>query len=142
MSCLFCDLLSGKTPTSFVARGPSTSVFLDHRPLFVGHCLLVPNQHVETFEDLDDEEVAPLFLEAKRLCRAVREALEAEGTFVAVNNRVSQSVPHLHVHVVPRRKGDGLRGFFWPRSKYSDAAHLERVRAAIAERLAVGRRAP
>jgi histidine triad (HIT) family protein len=115
-----------------------TLAFLDRRPLFPGHCLLVPKSHVTVLAELPDELVAPLFSAAKRLARAVEEAMGAQGTFVALNNRVSQSVRHLHVHVVPRTRGDGLRGFFWPRSAYPDdeAARRvgERIRAAV-ERL-------
>ena len=106
--------------------------FLDVTPLFHGHVLLVPTRHVETHGELEPEEVGPLFVEARRLARAVERALGAGGTFVAMNNRVSQSVPHLHVHVVPRTKGDGLKGFFWPRKKYASDEERETVRAAIA----------
>jgi histidine triad (HIT) family protein len=105
--------------------------FLDHRPLFPGHCLLIPKQHYETLADLPPEAVGPLFQNARLLARAVEEAMAAEGTFVAVNNKVSQSVPHLHVHIVPRRKGDGLRGFFWPRQKYRDQEELQQTQEAI-----------
>lgn len=110
--------------------------FLDHRPLFPGHMLLVPKAHYETLPDLPPELVGPLFQNAQLLARAVVEGLEAEGSFVAINNRVSQSVPHLHIHVVPRRPKDGLKGFFWPRGKYRDEAEMdavrERLRAAVA----------
>lgn len=112
-----------------------TVAFLDVRPLFPGHCLLVPREHHETLTDLPAELVEPLFGTARRLALAVESAMEAEGSFVALNNRVSQSVPHLHVHVVPRRRKDGLRGFFWPRSRYTGdaeaAAVAARVRAAL-----------
>ena len=113
--------------------------FLDHRPLFPGHVLLVPRQHVGTLAELPDALLAPLMSRARELSAALERALGAEGTFVALNDRVSQSVPHLHVHVVPRRKGDGLKGFFWPRHPYRDQAHLEEVRRAIAEALVRGR---
>ena len=110
--------------------------FLDHRPLFPGHMLLVPKAHYETLPDLPPELVGPLFQNAQLLARAVVEGLEAEGSFVAINNRVSQSVPHLHIHIVPRRPKDGLKGFFWPRGKYRDEAEMdavrERLRAAVA----------
>jgi histidine triad (HIT) family protein len=114
-----------------VFEDQSTLAFLDHRPLFPGHCLLVPKEHVETLN-----EVAPLLLErlsanARLLAIAMERGLSAQGAFVAINNRVSQSVPHLHVHVVPRTKGDGLKGFFWPRQKYRDAQHLEETRASL-----------
>lgn len=105
--------------------------FLDHRPLFPGHCLLAPREHHQTLVDLPEALVGPLFANARRLAAAVERALDAQGTFVALNNRVSQSVPHLHVHVVPRRRGDGLRGFFWPRTRYRDDAHRAEVAAAI-----------
>ena len=107
--------------------------FLDVRPLFPGHTLLIPLQHYETMADLPAELVGPLFLRARTLQTVVEEGMGAQGAFVAVNNRVSQSVPHLHVHVVPRTKGDGLRGFFWPRTKYPSEADA----AATAARLAV-----
>jgi histidine triad (HIT) family protein len=109
--------------------------FLDHRPLFPGHSLLVPRVHYETIWDLPDGLVGPLFANAKLLSQAIREAMEAQGAFIAVNNVVSQSVPHLHVHVVPRNRKDGLRGFFWPRRKYDSEEHMrdtaEAVRAEV-----------
>lgn len=109
--------------------------FLDNRPLFPGHCLLVPKLHIETFSDLSDDLLTPLFFNARLLSRAVEEGLAADGTFLAINNKISQSVPHLHVHVVPRRKKDGLKGFFWPRNPYRDEEHIkevtERLRAAV-----------
>lgn len=105
--------------------------FLDHRPVFPGHVLLVTREHVETLADLPETQILPLFRNAQLLARAVEKAMNAEGTFVAINNRVSQSVPHLHIHIVPRRKGDGLRGFFWPRTKYENDAALRKVQAAI-----------
>jgi histidine triad (HIT) family protein len=106
--------------------------FLDHRPLFPGHCLVIPRKHVETMGDLPAALTAPLWDAVRGLARAVERALDADGSLVAVNNRVSQSVPHLHVHVVPRRRGDGLRGFFWPRGRYADAVEMEAVRQRIA----------
>jgi len=105
--------------------------FLDHRPLFPGHVLVVPRRHVATLADLPDDLIEPLFGAVRRVSTAVERAVEAQGTFVAANNRVSQSVPHLHVHVVPRRRGDGLKGFFWPRHPYRDDAHRREVAAAI-----------
>ena len=115
--------------------------FLDHRPLFHGHCLLIPREHRETLLDLRRDELAPYFGTAQLLARAVEESMDAKGTFVAMNNRVSQSVPHLHLHVVPRRPKDGLRGFFWPRTKYEDERQMGAVRDAVreaVERLAGG----
>ena len=110
--------------------------FLDHRPLFPGHCLVIPREHVDTLGDLPSPLTAPLFEAAAAVARALEAGLGADGSFVAVNNRVSQSVPHLHVHVVPRRRGDGLRGFFWPRGRYESAAAMEETRARIADALA------
>ena len=109
--------------------------FLDHRPLFPGHCLLVPRQHYETLSDLPQKLVGPFFSNVQLLARAVEVALDAEGTFVAMNNKVSQSVPHLHVHIVPRRRRDGLKGFFWPRNKYEGDEQMLKVQQAI--RLAI-----
>lgn len=133
--CLFCSIATGDLAADLVLDEPDLVGFLDRRPVFPGHVLLVPRDHVPTLEELPDELAATLALGARRLARAVRRATGAEGTFVAVNNVVSQSVPHLHLHVVPRRRGDGLRGFFWPRSGYDDEAHRERTRAAIAAAL-------
>lgn len=121
-----------------VLEAPEVVVFLDHRPLFPGHCLVVPRRHVDTLGDLPPALTAPLFDTAAAVARAIEPALEAEGSFVAVNNRVSQSVPHLHVHVVPRRRGDGLRGFFWPRGRYESPDAMEEVRARIARALTAG----
>ena len=117
-SCLFCKIVSGKTDAVVVYQDEDSLAFLDHRPLFPGHTLLIPKKHSETLSDLPEIAIAPFFVNVQRLSRAVQAALGAEGTFVAMNNRVSQSVPHFHVHVVPRNKGDGLKGFFWPRTKY------------------------
>ena len=114
-------------------ESPAVVAFLDHRPLFPGHCLVVPREHVETLGELPSHLTAPLFETVSRLARAVETALAADGSFVAVNNRVSQSVPHLHAHVVPRRRGDGLRGFFWPRGRYASAEEMEETRRRIAE---------
>ena len=114
----------------------SAFAFLDFRPVFPGHCLLVPRDHYETLGDLPGDLVGPLFATAQRLARAVESGMDADGTFVAMNNKISQSVPHFHVHVVPRRKKDGLRGFFWPRLRYGSdeerAAIADRVRRALA----------
>ena len=112
--------------------------FLDHRPLFPGHCLVIPREHVETLGDLPSPLTAPLFDAAAAVARALEAGLGAHGTFVAINNRVSQSVPHLHVHVVPRRRGDGLRGFFWPRGRYESPAAMEEIRARIVAALEGG----
>ena len=135
--CPFCRIASGEIPAYVVYEDEQTCAFLDHRPLFRGHCLVVPRGHYETLPDLPAELVGPLFQSVQLLAAAVPDAMGADGTFIAVNNRVSQSVPHLHVHVVPRRKGDGLRGFFWPRQRYASEAEMARTRDAI--RLAVER---
>jgi histidine triad (HIT) family protein len=129
--CLFCRIAQGRESAAVVFEDDRAIAFLDHRPLFAGHTLLVPRQHIETLPDLPAGEVGPLFATAQRLCTAVERAMGATGTFVAINNRVSQSVPHLHVHVVPRRPKDGLKGFFWPRGKYADEAEMESVRARV-----------
>ena len=129
--CVFCAIVSGAKEAPTVHQDGLTLAFLDHRPLFPGHVLLVPRGHHELLADLPVAQVGPLFQNARLLSQAVQSALEADGTFLAVNNGVSQSVPHVHVHVIPRRKGDGLKGFFWPRVSYRDAAHLEDVRSRI-----------
>lgn len=134
-NCLFCSIVSGETAAAIVDRDEDSVTFLDHRPLFQGHCLLVPKNHYETLVDLPVSLVGPLFEKAQQLARAVESAMEAEGTFVAMNNRVSQSVPHLHVHVVPRKKKDGLKGFFWPRTKYSNSDEMNFVAERIARAL-------
>jgi histidine triad (HIT) family protein len=117
-SCLFCQVVSGEVPARLVFEDEISLAFLDHRPVFPGHCLLIPKPHYETLTDLPEELIGPFFKRAQLLTRAVESAMEAHGTFVAMNNRVSQSVPHLHVHIVPRRRKDGLKGFFWPRYPY------------------------
>jgi histidine triad (HIT) family protein len=129
--CLFCKIAAGDVPAPMVFEDERSIAFLDHRPLFPGHCLLIPREHFETIVDLPPADIAPLFSAAQLLCRAVEEAMEAEGSFLAINNRISQSVPHLHVHIVPRRKKDGLKGFFWPRGKYCDETEVESVQTAL-----------
>jgi histidine triad (HIT) family protein len=133
--CLFCAIIAGTTPAHIVYDTPEVLGFLDIRPVFKGHTLLVPREHVDTLVELPDELTVPLFSAARSVAAAVRTAYDAQGSFVAVNNVVSQSVPHLHVHVVPRTKGDGLRGFFWPRTKYADdaeaAQYAEKLRAEL-----------
>lgn len=129
--CVFCSIVAGDTAAHVVASDDATLAFLDVRPVFPGHVLLVPRAHHETLADLPPALVAPLFAAAQRVAGAVEAGMEAHGTFVAMNNRVSQSVPHLHVHVVPRRRKDGLRGFFWPRQRYADEEEMESVAARI-----------
>ena len=125
--CLFCRIVSGEVPATVVYVDPNAIAFLDHRPLFHGHTLLVPRDHVETLVELPSKLVGPLFTAAQSLAEAVPHALGGEGSFVAMNNRVSQSVPHLHIHIVPRRRKDGLKGFFWPRTKYKDEDEMKAV---------------
>ncbi len=129
--CVFCSIATGEVGAEIVYDDERVVGFLDTRPLFPGHCLVVPRAHHETLLDLPAELVEPLFEVVQRVTAAVQRAVGSEGTFVALNNVVSQSVPHLHVHVVPRNRKDGLRGFFWPRTDYDDEAHRRRVAAAI-----------
>jgi histidine triad (HIT) family protein len=129
--CIFCKIVKKELAASIFFEDDLTLAFLDHRPLFHGHCLLVPKEHYETLADLPAKLIAPVFHNAQLLSRAVEKAMAAQGSFVAMNNRVSQSVPHLHVHIVPRRKGDGLKGFFWPRTKYPSQEEMSSVRDSI-----------
>ena len=134
--CPFCSIVRGGAQAHVVLSDPSVVAFLDRRPLFKGHVLVVPRGHHETLADLPSDVVGPFFERVQRIARAVETGLQATGTFVAMNNRVSQSVAHLHVHVVPRRRKDGLRGFFWPRTTYHDEIeaedYAERLRRALA----------
>ena len=135
MDCVFCSIVAGEVQADVVLDEPDLVAFLDRRPVFKGHVLLVPRRHVDTLLDLPADLHATLLGATQRLAAALVEALGAQGTFVAVNNVVSQSVPHLHVHVVPRTKGDGLKGFFWPRTRYADGemeTYADRIRAALA----------
>ena len=133
--CVFCEIVAGKHPAAIVASDEAAVAFLDARPVFKGHVLVVPRAHVPTLIDLPAAALAPYFAVVQRLARAVEVGLGADGTFVAMNNKVSQSVAHLHTHVVPRRRKDGLRGFFWPRVPYaSDEERDEfaaRIRSAV-----------
>ena len=135
--CRFCAIVGGDEHGHVVYEDEHSIAFLDHRPLFPGHSVLVPREHVETLADLPREMLEPLFGAAQLLSRAIPRAMDKPGSFVAMNNIVSQSVPHLHVHVVPRKPKDGLRGFFWPRRKYDSDAHMaevaETLRAAIGD---------
>jgi histidine triad (HIT) family protein len=136
---LFCRIVAGSEPAPIVLSDDVAVAFLDHRPVFPGHVLVVPRRHVETLVDLADDEVGPFFLRVRLVTGAVQEAMDAHGSFVAMNNVVSQSVAHLHVHVVPRRRKDGLRGFFWPRQRYTGDEETEiaaRIAAAIRRRSA------
>ncbi len=128
---MFCQIVAGDRPARIVCEDEHTLGFLDRTPLFPGHVLLVPKAHVKTLVELPDDLVQPLFGQARRLAAVMETALEAAGSFVAMNNKVSQSVPHLHVHVVPRNRKDGLKGFFWPRTGYDDDAHADAVAATL-----------
>jgi histidine triad (HIT) family protein len=135
--CVFCEIVRGEQPAHVVLDDDFTVAFLDVRPLFPGHVLLVPREHHETLGDLPPGLVEPYFARVQTLACAVESAMSSQGTFVALNNRVSQSVPHLHTHIVPRNRKDGLRGFFWPRKKYAGdeemAAVAHSIRKAIAD---------
>jgi histidine triad (HIT) family protein len=131
--CTFCEIVAGARPARVVLDDDVALAFLDVRPVFLGHTLVVPRSHYETMWDVPEDLVGPLFNRVRLVARAMEDGLGAGGSFVAQNNRVSQSVPHLHVHVVPRTKGDGLRGFFWPRTRYRSDDEA----AATASRLAV-----
>lgn len=137
--CIFCSIIAAETTAEVVYRDHDVLAFLDTRPLFPGHTLLVPRAHHETLPDLPQQLIEPLFSAARLLSKAVPVAMNAEGSFVAMNNKISQSVPHLHVHIAPRNPKDGLKGFFWPRTKYADDAHLaatgELIRRAVAEQV-------
>jgi histidine triad (HIT) family protein len=136
-ACIFCSIVAGTAPAHLVFSDPVCVGFLDVRPLFPGHTLVVPRAHRPTLRDLPPGEYEPLLGGARRVALALERALGAEGSFLALNDRVSQSVPHVHVHVVPRRKGDGLRGFFWPRHKYSSEEEAAAIAAKIREVLSV-----
>jgi histidine triad (HIT) family protein len=133
--CVFCAVVAGSLPVPVVYESADVFAFLDHRPVFKGHVLVLPRAHVDVLTSLSAAAVGPYFLAVQRITGAVESALDAGGSFVAINNRVSQSVAHLHTHVVPRTKGDGLRGFFWPRTKYASddeaAEYAARIAAAI-----------
>lgn len=129
--CIFCAIVAGELPAHVVLDDDGVLAFLDTRPIFVGHVLVVPKKHVVTLPELPHAQLEPLFARVQLLAAAVPVAMEAEGTFVAMNNIVSQSVPHLHVHVVPRKKKDGLKGFFWPRHKYDDDEQARETAARI-----------
>lgn len=130
-SCRFCEIASGAASAAVVFEDALSIAFLDYRPVFPGHTLLMPKQHFETLADLPAGKIEPFFANVQRLAGAVERGMGADGTFVAINNKVSQSVPHLHVHIVPRRKKDGLRGFFWPRQKYKDEGEMRAAQKAI-----------
>ncbi len=129
--CPFCKIVRSETQSYIVFEDDISLAFLDKKPLFPGHCLLIPKSHYETLIDLPASLVAPLFQNAQLLAYAMEKGLQAEGTFVAINNRISQSVPHLHIHIVPRRQKDGLKGFFWPRQHYKDEATILSIQSTL-----------
>jgi len=135
-SCAFCQVVTGQVTARLVFEDEISLAFLDHRPVFPGHCLLIPKEHHETLADLPGNLIEPFFRNVQLLARAIEPALLADGTFVAMNNRISQSVPHLHAHVVPRRRKDGLKGFFWPRHPYPSEGEADAVQSAIRDALA------
>ena len=135
--CLFCKIANGTIPSLGVFEDEISFAFLDNKPLFPGHCLLVPKTHISTLQDMPADILAPLLGNVKLMSTAIEAAMNAEGSFVGINNRVSQSIPHLHIHIVPRNRGDGLKGFFWPRAKYSDEKTAQDVQQAI--KAAVGK---
>jgi histidine triad (HIT) family protein len=130
--CRFCTIIEGVIASHIVFENQVSLVFLDHRPLFHGHSLVVPKQHYPTLLDLPPPLLSPLFHTVQLVARALEQGLQAEGTFISINNRISQSVSHLHIHVVPRRRGDGLHGFFWPRHPYPDAATIRQIQTVLA----------
>ena len=136
VSDVICQIVGGELDAAVVARNDQVIAFLDHRPVFKGHVLVAPIRHIETLLSLPDELMVPLLTMTQRIAGAIGSALGAQGTFVAINNVVSQSIPHLHVHVVPRTKGDGLRGFFWPRTRYGAGEieeYADKIKSAIGD---------
>ena len=133
MTCVFCEIIAGRVAAAIVLDEPEVVAFLDHQPLFPGHVLVTPRTHFPTLADVPDEEVAPYFRAVQKISTAVEKAMQADGTFVAINIKISQSVPHLHAHIVPRRKGDGLFGktFQWIRHRYPSEAAMREAQQAI-----------
>jgi histidine triad (HIT) family protein len=134
-ACLFCAIAAGDEPAAIVLDEPDVVAFLDHRPVFKGHTLVVPREHLVTLADVPERLLVPLFGAVQRVALAVVDVFDAQGSWVSMNNVVSQAVPHLHVHVVPRRRKDGLRGFYWPRTRYADADEMEQTAAKLRDAL-------
>lgn len=135
-SCVFCKIVAGEVPAHMVHEDETTIVFLDNGPLFPGHCLVCPKKHYDTMYDVPKAMLGPLFSTTQLVGKAIEQGLGAEGTFVAINNKVSQSVPHLHVHVIPRNRKDGMKGFFWPRRPYRDHDEAAETAAMLRETIA------
>jgi histidine triad (HIT) family protein len=133
-SCLFCQIVARNADAKIIFEDAISMAFLDIRPLFPGHCLLISKAHYQTLSDLPESLIGPLFLNAQAVTRTVQEVMKADGSFVAINNTVSQSVAHFHIHIVPRKRGDKLRGFFWPRQKYEEH-EMVAVREALSSKL-------
>ncbi len=129
--CIFCKIVAGKLDAYVVYEDDLTTVFLDNGPIFAGHSLVCPKQHYDTLMDVPPDRLQPLFSTAQIVARAIEKGLGADGSFIAINNKISQSVPHLHVHVIPRRRGDGMKGFFWPRRPYKDKEEMAQTRDAL-----------
>lgn len=139
-NCVFCKIVRGEIAAEKVYEDERFVVFLDSRPLFAGHCLVSPKQHMETLMDVPEDLLQPLFRNAQLIAHAVEAGLGADGSFVAINNKISQSVPHLHVHVIPRRQKDGMKGFFWPRRPYKDAEEMRQTADALRQAVSTLRR--
>ena len=135
LNCKFCEIATKEVDSYIVFEDEVSLAFLDIRPLFPGHTLLIPKKHYETLSDLPVDLIATVFKNVKLLDMAIKQALKSDGTFIAINNKVSQSIPHLHVHIVPRRKGDGLTGFFWPRNPYKDKEEILKIQQMVKEAL-------
>jgi histidine triad (HIT) family protein len=129
--CAFCEIIEGKSKTNVVFEDTYALAFLDQRPVFHGHCLLVPKQHFETIMDTPDSMEGPLFKDVKLLSKAIKLAMKADGILIISNNLISQSVPHLHIHIIPRRKGEILKGFMWPRHPYESEEQMEKIAESI-----------
>jgi histidine triad (HIT) family protein len=134
-NCQFCEIVSRSQPAKYIFEDEDFIIFLDHHPLFLGHSLIIPKKHYATLADMPASLLGSFFTQVQNLSKAIQIALSADGTFVAMNNIVSQSVPHFHVHVIPRKKGDGLKGFFWPRQKYSSEEEMQQIRSSIQKAL-------
>lgn len=130
-TCIFCKIIAGEEKSFIVFEDNHCIAFLDKRPVFLGHCLVMTKKHVNTFYDLSESQVTSLCLVAQKVGKAVEKGMKAQGSFIGLNNIISQSVPHCHIHIIPRNKQDGLRGFFWPRNPYKNEEEMLAVQNAI-----------